>query len=71
MTSWGPGRLDVFAKGTDNAMWHNGWDGAWGGWECLGGQLTSAPSACSQGVNSIDCFARGIDNALIHKWWDG
>ena len=29
-SSWAPGRLDVFVRGTDNAMWHKWWDGsAW------------------------------------------
>ena len=32
--AWGPDRLDVFALGTDHALWHRWWDGtAWGGWE--------------------------------------
>ncbi len=30
--AWGPNRLDVFAVGTDHALWHRWWDGAaWGG----------------------------------------
>jgi len=38
--SWGPNRIDCFARGTDNAMWHRWWDGsAWGGWESLGGVI--------------------------------
>lgn len=23
--SWGPNRIDVFVKGTDNALWHKWW----------------------------------------------
>lgn len=31
--SWGKSRLDIFARSTDNAMWHKWWDGAsWSGW---------------------------------------
>jgi 3D (Asp-Asp-Asp) domain-containing protein len=68
--SWGSNRIDIFVKGTDNALWHKWWDGSrWGGWESLGGVLTSAPGAVSWGSNRIDVFARGTDNALWHKWW--
>jgi hypothetical protein len=29
--SWGPDRLDIFVKGTDNALYHKWWDKtAWG-----------------------------------------
>jgi repeat uncharacterized protein DUF346 len=30
--SWGPGRIDVFARGTDNAVYHQFYDGDWSGW---------------------------------------
>jgi hypothetical protein len=72
VVSWGPDRLDIFALGTDQAVWHRWWDGSnWGGWESLGGTLTSPPSAVCWGPNRIDIFANGTDNALWHKWWDG
>src|SRR5262245_40761060 len=36
--SWGPNRIDCFARGTNAAMFHRWWNGsAWGGWENLGG----------------------------------
>jgi len=70
--SWGANRIDCFARGTDNAMWHRWWDGAsWGGWETLGGTIMDEPNCVSWGPNRIDCFARGIDNAMWHRWWDG
>jgi hypothetical protein len=70
--SWGSDRLDLFANGTDSALWHRWWDGrAWGGWESLGGKLTSPPSAVCWGANRIDVFALGTDRALWHRWWDG
>jgi hypothetical protein len=44
--SWGPGRLDVFARGTDCMLYHLWWDGKdWGPdpyyrtWEFMGGPL--------------------------------
>ncbi|MFE1664459.1 hypothetical protein [Microbacterium sp. P02] len=69
--SWGSGRLDVFAAGTDNAMWHKWFDGGWHEWESLGGIITSDPAATSWASGRLDVFARGTDNALWHKWFDG
>jgi tyrosinase-like protein/repeat uncharacterized protein DUF346 len=70
--SWDVNRLDCFAKGQDNHMWHKWWDGsAWSGWEDLGGVIDGTPAAVSWGPNRIDCFARGMDNHMWHKWWDG
>jgi hypothetical protein len=69
--SWAPGRLDVFARGMDNALWHRWYDGGWSGWESLGGVITSDPASVSWDNGRIDVFARGTDNALWHKWYDG
>ena len=69
--SWAPGRLDVFVRGTDNALWHQWYENAWSGWESLGGVITSDPAAVSWSHGRIDVFARGTDNALWHQWFDG
>ena len=69
--SWASGRLDVFVRGTDNALWHKWYSGGWSGWESLGGVITSDPSAVSWSSGRIDVFARGTDNALWHKWYSG
>ena len=72
VASWQPNRLDVFARGQNNALWHKWWDGSrWSNWEDLGGVLTSAPAAVSWGPNRIDVFGRGQNQSLWHKWWDG
>jgi len=71
-TSWGSNRLDVFGRGTDNALWHKWWDGGkWSGWESLGGVIFQAPSCTSWGPNRIDCFVVGGSDSFYHKWWDG
>src|SRR5262245_50700609 len=68
--SWGTNRIDCFARGTDQAMYHRWWDGsAWGGWENLGGIILDQPNCVSWGANRIDCFARGTDQAMYHLWW--
>ncbi len=43
----------------------------WQGWENLGGQITSRPSAVSWAANRIDVVARGLDSACWHRWWNG
>jgi len=70
--SWGPNRIDCFARGTNAAMFHRWWNGAaWGGWEDLGGVILEQPNCISWGANRIDCFARGTDEAMYHRWWNG
>jgi hypothetical protein len=64
--------VDVFVRGTDNAMWHRWWDGtAWRGWESLGGGLTSAPDATSCAAGKLDVFAVGQDGALWRRSFSG
>jgi hypothetical protein len=71
-SSWGSSRVDVFVRGTDNALWHRSWNGtSWSSWDSLGGILTSNPSAVSQGPNSIDVFVRGTDKGIWHRAWNG
>jgi hypothetical protein len=67
--SWAEDRLDVFVKGTDNAVWHLWWDGAWNGWESLGGTINHTPAAVSWGRDRIDVFGCGTDNHTWHRWY--
>jgi len=70
VVAWGPNRLDIFAMGTDSALYHRWWDGAnWGGWESLGGTLESPPKAVAWSANRLDVFAVGTDSALWHRRW--
>jgi uncharacterized protein YkwD len=72
VSTWGATRVDAFARGSDNSLFQNTWNGtAWGGWISLGGVLTANPGAVSWSANRIDAFARGSDNQLYHKFWDG
>jgi hypothetical protein len=61
----------VFARGSDNALWHRWYENGWGGWQFLGGGLTSAPDAVSWGPGRIDVFARGGENGLWLTSFDG
>ncbi len=69
VASWGNGRIDLFARGTDDALWHKWYDGTWHGWENLGGYLTSDPAAVSWGPGEIHVVARGGDNRLWFQYF--
>jgi hypothetical protein len=61
------GRVEVFARGTDDALWHTIQSvpgGAFGAFESLGGTLAGDPAAVLDGMNAAVVFARGRDGAL-------
>ena len=58
------GRIDVFVRGADSAIWRRTWTTSWGPWTSVGGVATSAPSATSRGTGSIDLFVRGADGQV-------
>jgi hypothetical protein len=58
----------VFIRATDNALWHDTYNGGWS-WEYLGGSLSSGPGAVSWGLGRIDVVGRGPDMTLWHKWY--
>lgn len=67
----GDGRLEVFVRGTDSALWHK-WQVApndgWSGWASEGGVLTSDPVLAQNSDGRLEIFVRGTDGALWHKW---
>jgi len=73
VASWGPGRLDVFVRGTNDALvtkYYTG--GTWSNWVNLGGPaLNSAPGAVSWGSNRLDVVARAANGTVNHWWYDG
>jgi acylphosphatase len=65
------GRIEVFAIGTDKALYHI-WQttpggSAWSGWAGLGGGITQIASAINND-GRIEVFAIGTDKALNHIW---
>jgi hypothetical protein len=68
-SSWAPGRLDVFVRGTDNQIWHKFYAGGWSTFSPLGGGTMDSPAAVSWGNGRIDVFVRGTDNQLWHTWY--
>ncbi|WP_181150204.1 hypothetical protein [Photorhabdus hindustanensis] len=65
------GRLEVFVRGADKALWHI-WQTApnsgWSGWQSLGHTITSNPAVYINADGRLEVFARSTDNALWHIW---
>jgi trypsin/repeat uncharacterized protein DUF346 len=72
-SSWGPGRLDVFGRGVEGALWHKAWVNGfgWFPWESLGGSIQGQPAAVSWGSGRIDVVARMSDDSVGHWYWAG
>jgi hypothetical protein len=66
-----PGRIDVFVRGADAAVWRRTWTTSWGAWTSLGGVATSAPAVTSRGTNRLDLFVRGVDGQVWRRFNDG
>jgi peptidoglycan/xylan/chitin deacetylase (PgdA/CDA1 family) len=64
--STAPGSVEVYAAGTDHAVWRDALSGGrWSGWKRLGGATYSAPAAARMpGSSSVQALIRGTDNAL-------
>ena len=62
---------EVYAIGTDGALWWNASDGTqWRGWQSLGGQATSSPAAIQRvqnDANHVHVYMRGTDGALWER----
>lgn len=69
--SWANGRIDIFIRGTDNALWHKWFQGGWSNWESLGGTLGSSPTVSSWAPGRLDVFATNGSGVPIHKWYEG
>jgi hypothetical protein len=80
LTSWGPGRMELFIFGTnvntgDGALLHTWADNyAWSGrWETLGTGMRSDdythPAAVSWGPGRDDVFVRGVNSDLQHAYF--
>ncbi|WP_446458963.1 hypothetical protein [Streptomyces rochei] len=69
VSTWGPNRLDVFAKDWDNHLQHRFWNGQqWSEWLDLGTiGTTDAPAAVSRKEGNIELFVRGRNNHLYHR----
>jgi hypothetical protein len=72
--SWGPNRIDCFARGMDNGLYHIRWDGGpnFKGWDEMGSNITSGPTVSSWAKNRLDVFTKAEINefkdVISHRW---
>lgn len=65
------GAIHIFARGDDQRIWHNVWDGIlWSGWQADLSEkvLTSGPAAIVSDDGAIHVFARGEDRSIWHAY---
>jgi hypothetical protein len=66
------GRLEVFVRGMDNALWHR-WQTApsngWSGWESLGGSWRGNPVVARNQDGRLEVFIRGGNFDTVHHIW--
>jgi Ca2+-binding RTX toxin-like protein len=65
------GRVEIFARGTDDLVLHNtqksgGISHDWSGWKSLGGRITLDIKAEKNVDGRVEIFARGEDSAVWH-----
>ena len=63
--------MHVFVRGMSGELVHRIWNGtSWSGWKNLGGSLTSAPAAATEG-GRIEVFVRGAGDDLVQRTYVG
>jgi len=72
-TSWGAGRVDLFARGVDNNhLYHRTeTNNSWSAWEDLGGSVVSIPSPVTWGSGRLDVFVLGSDQHIHQITYSG
>jgi hypothetical protein len=77
--SWGRGHLNLYYTGKDRTCQYKSRDHyakepkqqQWSSsWENLGGELDSAPAACSRKKDNVHVFCKGTDHQTWHRSYD-
>ncbi len=74
--SWGPDRIDLFARSETGSLIHKQYHQyfGWTNWEDLGGCIIGAPTVTSWGPYRLDVFVQGCNDTGInmhHRWYNG
>ncbi len=65
------GRVVVFGRASDGAVWHTWFDGNhWAGWFSLGGSTKHAPFGILTSQGRLVVFVVGTDDAIQHRFYD-
>jgi hypothetical protein len=68
------GRMELFAKGVDNNIYHmtqTSANGGWSSWSSMGGPAASDPVAVTNRTGGNTVFARFSDGNLYYSWQNG
>jgi hypothetical protein len=65
IASWGSGHMAVTARGTNGRLFVNTWQGAWGGWVDLGGNVWKRPEPVSWGPGHLSVFVIGSNATIL------
>jgi hypothetical protein len=68
--STGTGKLDLFARGTSNALFNRNYNvtrAGWSGWASLGGALASSPSATVPAAGVMAVFVRNANGGYYYR----
>lgn len=70
VVSMAPGRIEIFVRGTNNALFVKAFvNGQWSGWVSLGGQIFSSPFAWSSAPGYMSVCAKGGDDRTWCRHW--
>lgn len=65
------GRIEIFARGSDQAMWHN-WQtspgGSWAGWYSMGGIISGSPQVAVNADGRLVAFVRNPGNIAYYNY---
>jgi hypothetical protein len=71
VNSQAPGLLNIWARGTDGAVYQKSWTGsAWTDWLSIAGGIVGAPTSVSRSEGVINVYARGAGNATFQRSWN-
>lgn len=73
--SWRYERLDVFVRGSDDALWHRRFSlfmvPPFNDWQKIDIEIADAAAVASWAPNRLDVFTRSSDGEIIHTFSDG
>jgi hypothetical protein len=70
VNSQSPELLNIWARGTDGAVYQRSWNGsAWVDWFSIGGGIEGAPASVSRAENFINVYVRGGNRVLFARSW--
>jgi hypothetical protein len=71
VASTGPGRLEVYVRGTDDQLWYRRRVGRWSPWRTLGGTSLAGPGAAATRGGRVDVVVTGVGRGVFQRFRPG